>query len=111
MPENPLQILERLGISIEATKVMTYQIKGVPYAKVQKVVPREWAGEEVIIMRRKDLDKLLRYVNAVIDLVDEVIEKTALKRTFIMETRAKEVAKESANIKLSKDDFNLRLRR
>ena len=104
-------ILQRLYISIETAKVTAYTKNGRQYARVDKHVPNEWVGEEVVIMRRKDLDKLLRYVDAVINVVNETIEKTALKRTFMMETNAKEVTKESINIKLSRDDFNFRLRR
>ena len=104
-------ILQRLYISIETAKVTTYTKNGRQYARVDKHVPNEWVGEEVVIMRKKDLDKLLRYVDAVINVVNEMIEKTALKRTFMIETNAKEAAKESINIKLSRDDFNFRLRR
>ena len=103
-------ILQRLYISIETAKVTAYTKNGRQYARVDKHVPTQWIGEEVVIMRKKDLDKLLKYVDAVIDLVDETISKTALKRTFMMETRAKEVAKESVNIKLTRDDFKFRFK-
>ena len=99
-------ILRKLYISIETAKATAYIKNGRQYARVDKHVPAEWAGEEVVIMRRKDLDRLLRYVDSIVDLVDEVISKTALRRTFMMEVQARQEAKEAANIKLARDEIS-----
>ena len=89
-------------IKFERTSVKPFIRANHQYARVEKVVPVDWLGEAVVIMREEDFNWLLNYIKSLYITIDELIEKTALKRTYIMEVQARQEAKEAANIKLTR---------
>ena len=101
-------ILNYLNIRIETARVLPYN-EG-RYARVQKFVPRDWQNKEVVILTREDFNKLVKYVDSLIDLVEEVMKLAPLEATFDKVFREKTVAKNAVKLKLNKEDFNFSLK-
>ena len=97
-----VNVIYDYDLEIERTKVMPYIVNNHQYARVQKVVPREWLNEEVVIMRKSDFETLLRLVKAAMDMVHD---------TLLRKARAERAIENSTKIKLSRDDINLKPRR
>ena len=93
-------------IQFERTNVKPFIRANHQYARVEKVVPVDWLGKTVVIMREEDFNWLLNYIKSLYLTINELIEKTALKRTYMMETKARETAREAVNIKLDRDVLN-----
>ena len=77
-------VIQLLRINIERTRVTTFEVKGKKYAKVQKVVPIEWVGSDVVIMRKDDFDALIKFIGAVIEVMNESIINEAKARATLV---------------------------
>ena len=93
-------------IQFERTNVKPFIRANHQYARVEKVVPVDWLGKTVVIMREEDFNWLLNYIKSLYMTINELIEKTALKRTYMMEVKAREAARGAVNIKLDRDVLN-----
>lgn len=91
-----INVAPDLQVSVEKSKVTTITRRGVKYAKVQKHVPIEWAGEDVIIIRKREFDEILKLVNGLVRIVTYLLSDEVKKR---------EIIEEAKKIKLSKKDF------
>ena len=56
-------------VNFENAKVVKRVARGKQYFRVEKYVPSEWDGKDVVIMTREDFEKLMNYANSLIALV------------------------------------------
>lgn len=91
-----INVAPDLQVSVEKSKVTIITRRGVKYAKVQKHVPIEWAGEDVVIIRKREFDEILKLVNGLVRIVTYLLSDEVKKR---------EIIEEAKKIKLSKKDF------
>ena len=101
-------ILNYLNIRIETARVLPYN-EG-RYARVQKFVPRDWQNKEVVILTREDFNKLVKYVDSLIDLVEEVMKLAPLEAALDKAFRERAIAKNAVKIKLTRDDFSIKFK-
>ena len=91
-----IKVTNNLEIEVEETRVLPYNRGGRQYAHIHKFVPREWVGKDVVIIRREDLDRLVKYVNNLLDTLSLILADENYKKQLV-ETIKK--------VKLSKKDF------
>lgn len=56
-------------VNFEVAKTTKVSKRGKQYALVEKYVPSEWAGREVVILARDDFEKLMNYTDSLIALI------------------------------------------
>ena len=91
-------ILHEIGINVVRAKVLRKKFRSGWYTMVIKEVPIEWLNKDLVIIRRDELEEVLTFIDDVLNYI-EYLE------------RKREVVKKAVKIKLTRDDFNFRLRR
>lgn len=91
-----IKVTNNLEIEVEETRVLPYNRGDRQYAHIHKFVPREWVGKDAVIMQREDLDKLIKYVNNLLDTLSLILADENYKKQLVETIR---------KVKLDKKDF------
>lgn len=72
-----IKIMPKLTLKIERARARAYRRGAKQYARVQKFVPDDWLGKEVVIMTSEDFDRLLKFIDRLLYLLDTALSKRA----------------------------------
>ena len=100
MAVEKINIIGDLSIEVVRASVAMYALKdGSKYAKVQKSVPKDWVGEEVIIMRKSELDKIIKNINGLLYVIGMILSNEEYKKQLVESMRKVKLRKDGIEFK------------